>query len=202
MVVTFVTGNVKKLEEVRAILGTSLPVELTSRKIDLPELQGETTEVSAEKCRLAAAAVGGPVMVEDTALCFNALNGLPGPYIKWFLQKTGHEGLNNLLAAYDDKSAFAQQCVFSYTAGPGQEVHLFEGRTAGIIVPARGPADFGWDPVFQPDDGQPGGGVGSGGGDGPKKTFAEMAKVEKNALSHRFRALEKVRAFFVAGGGK
>ena len=43
----------------------------------------------------------GPVMVEDTSLCFNALGGLPGVYIKWFLEKTGHEGLNNLLAAYE-----------------------------------------------------------------------------------------------------
>ena len=40
-------------------------------------------------------------MVEDTSLCFNALGGLPGVYIKWFLEKTGHEGLNNLLAAYE-----------------------------------------------------------------------------------------------------
>jgi len=56
-----------------------------------------------EKCRLAAAAVGGPVMCEDTCLCFNALGGLPGPYIKWFLEKTGHAGLNNMLVAYEDK---------------------------------------------------------------------------------------------------
>ena len=82
-VVTFVTGNAKKLEEVRAILGESLPVSLVSQKLDLPELQGEPEEISAKKCELAATEVGGPVFVEDTSLCFNALNGLPGPYIKW-----------------------------------------------------------------------------------------------------------------------
>ena len=50
----------------------------------------------------------------------------------------------------------------------------------GTIVPARGPTDFGWDPVFQPDE---------GGG----KTYAEQSKDEKNAISHRGRALEKLR---------
>jgi hypothetical protein len=56
------------------------------------------------------------------------------------LEKTGHTGLNNLLAAYDDKSAYAQ-CIFSYSAGPGHTPVVFDGRTAGRIVPARGPAD-------------------------------------------------------------
>ena len=40
----------------------------------------------------------GPALVEDTSLCFNALGGLPGVYIKWFLQKLGHDGLNRMLA--------------------------------------------------------------------------------------------------------
>jgi inosine triphosphate pyrophosphatase len=44
-----------------------------------PELQGEPEEIAREKCRLAAAQIAGPVMVEDTSLCFNALHGLPGP---------------------------------------------------------------------------------------------------------------------------
>ena len=88
--VAFVTGNAKKLEEVKAILSTggALPVEIVSQKIDLPELQGEPEEISAQKCVLAAKEVGGPVMVEDTSLCFNALGGLPEPYIKWFLETT------------------------------------------------------------------------------------------------------------------
>jgi inosine triphosphate pyrophosphatase len=55
-------------------------------------LQGEPNDIATEKCRLAALQVGGAVMVEDTGLCFNALQGLPGPYIKWFLDKLGHEG--------------------------------------------------------------------------------------------------------------
>ena len=58
-------------------------------------------------------------MVEDTCLCFNALKGLPGPYIKWFLSKLGHEGLNRMLAGFDDKTAYAQ-CTFAYSPGGAQ----------------------------------------------------------------------------------
>jgi len=65
-----------------AILGDDFPFTLVSQKIDLPELQGEPEEVVKEKCKLAADIVKGPVMVEDTSLCFNALGGLPGVYIK------------------------------------------------------------------------------------------------------------------------
>lgn len=63
-------------------MGDSLPFNLISQKIDLPELQGEPDEVSRAKCALAAEQVKGPVMVEDTSLCYNALGGLPGVYIK------------------------------------------------------------------------------------------------------------------------
>jgi inosine triphosphate pyrophosphatase len=76
--ITFVTGNKKKLEEVVSILGSSLPFQLENMRLDLPELQGEPEEISIAKCRLAAQQVNGPVMVEDTSLCFNALHGLPG----------------------------------------------------------------------------------------------------------------------------
>lgn len=80
---TFVTGNANKLQEVEKILGDSLKgYRLVSQKVDLPELQGSPEEVSAQKCKLAALQVTGAVMVEDTSLCFNALNGLPGVYIK------------------------------------------------------------------------------------------------------------------------
>ena len=183
--ITFVTGNKKKLEEVEVILsnGVALPFRLQSAKLDLPELQGEPEEVSMEKCRLAAKLVGGPVIVEDTSLCFNALGGLPGVYIKWFLEKIGHEGLNNLLTAYQDKSAYAQ-CIFSYSPAPDVEPLVFVGRTPGKIVPARGPLDFGWDPVFEPD--------------GFMQTYAEMPKDIKNGISHRFRSLDLLRAHLLA----
>ncbi|PKU75478.1 Inosine triphosphate pyrophosphatase [Dendrobium catenatum] len=187
--VTFVTGNAKKLEEVRAILGNSIPFQ--SLRLDLPELQGEPEEISKGKARLASTEVNGPVLVEDTCLCFNALNGLPGPYMyvlgtsTWFLEKIGHEGLNNLLMAYEDKSAYAA-CVFSLALGPNTEPLTFVGKTMGKIVPARGPKDFGWDPIFQPN--------------GYELTYAEMPKEEKNKISHRSKALALVKSHFAAAG--
>jgi inosine/xanthosine triphosphate pyrophosphatase family protein len=65
--------------------------------------------------------VGGPVLVEDTSLCFNAYQGLPGPYIKWFLEKMGHSGLNKMLDSFEDRSAYAM-CIFSFSPGPGHEL--------------------------------------------------------------------------------
>ncbi|KAL7693352.1 putative ham1-like protein [Plasmopara halstedii] len=154
-VLTFVTGNSNKLKEVIAILGADFPFELRNQAVNLPELQGEPVDIVKEKCRLATKEVQGAVLVEDTSLCYNALQGLPGPYIKWFLEKTGHEGLNNMLAAYEDKSAYA----------------------------TRGPTTFGWDPVFQPD--------------GYDQTYAEMEKSTKNKISHRFKALEALKAHLI-----
>jgi hypothetical protein len=59
--ITFVTSNPRKLEEFVAILGSSFPCLVTSSSVDLPELQGEPEVVAAEKCKLAASVVGGPV---------------------------------------------------------------------------------------------------------------------------------------------
>ena len=149
-VLTFVTGNKKKLEEVQTILGpgsagsSGMTFDITNVKLDLPELQGEDpVEVAIEKCKLAAAEVQGPVFTEDTSLCFNALGGMPGLYIKWFLQKCGHVGLNSMLDGFDDRSAYAQTIV-AFTMGVGEKIHVFDGRTDGQIVAARGPLDFGW----------------------------------------------------------
>lgn len=96
--------------------------------------------------------LGGPCITEDTALCYHALNGLPGPYIKHFMDAIGHAGLNTLLDGFPTRTAYAL-CTFAWSAGPGTEPILFEGRTEGEIVQARGPTTFGWDAVFQPVEG-------------------------------------------------
>lgn len=187
--ITFVTGNKKKLEEVQRLLSKSSSgntqaepsYSITNKKIDLPELQGDPFDIAVEKCKLAADEVSGPVLTEDTSLCFNALNGMPGPYIKWFLEKCGHDGLNNMLVGFEDKSGYAQTIV-AYTTGPGEEVHVFEGKTDGKIVHPRGSLDFGWDPIFEPLEGK-------------GKTYAEMEKDEKNSISHRGRSFAKLQAF-------
>lgn len=87
--------------------------------------------------------------------------------------------------AYEDKSAYAL-CAFSFALGPDVEPITFLGKTPGMIVPARGPNDFGWDPIFQPD--------------GHEQTYAEMAKDEKNKISHRSKALDMVKSHFVEAG--
>ena len=137
---------------------------------------------------MAAAQVsdGRPVITEDTCLCFNALGGLPGPYIKWFLDKLRPEGLHRLLHGFEDKSAYAL-CLFAYfDKATMAEPVILEGRTDGIIVSPRGPQAFGWDPVFQPQD--------------RLETYAEMPKEAKNAISHRGRALEKLKVFLESQG--
>ncbi|WFD27952.1 adenylate kinase [Malassezia nana] len=151
-VITFVTGNKNKLREVQNILGSSPNSSWTleSKPLDVPEVQGTTQDVARAKCRSAAQQLQGPCLTEDTALSFHALGGLPGPYIKDFLQTLGLDGLNRLLTGFDDKSATAI-CTFAYCEGPGAEPILFEGKTLGRIVPPRGPTHFGWDPVFEVD---------------------------------------------------
>ncbi|GAA5914256.1 hypothetical protein JCM6882_003667 [Rhodosporidiobolus microsporus] len=195
--ILFVTGNANKLKEVRAILLASTQsteasaadaaatpsFSVESQDLDLPEIQGTTQEVARAKVMAAAEQVGGPCITEDTALAFEALGGLPGPYIKFFMKAVGHEGLNNMLAGFPSKAATAI-CTFAYSAGPGSEPILFEGHTEGKIVPARGPTFFGWDPVFEPVE---------GGG----KTYAEMDGAAKNLISHRYRALDKLRRFLL-----
>ncbi|OQR70531.1 inosine triphosphate pyrophosphatase-like [Tropilaelaps mercedesae] len=178
--ITFVTGNKNKLQEVIQILGVLPGYDLTSEKIDLPEYQGEMDDISREKCRIAAKHVEGAVLVEDTSLCFKALGGLPGPYIKWFLEKLKPEGLYQMLAGFEDKSAVAV-CTFAYCESRDSEVHLFHGITEGEIVFPRGSKDFGWDPCFQPK--------------GYNKTYGELSQEVKNKISHRYRSLEKLRRF-------
>ncbi|KAL1491067.1 hypothetical protein ABEB36_011720 [Hypothenemus hampei] len=179
--ITFVTGNSKKLEELLAILGPNFPRNIQSKKLDLAEFQGEIEDICRKKVTFAHKLVQGPVLVEDTCLCFNALQGLPGPYIKWFLEKLGPEGLNKMLVGFEDKTAQAV-CTFAYHPGTdGDDIILFQGRTDGEIVSPRGPIDFGWDPCFLPK--------------GYNVTYAEMGK-EKNKISHRFRALELLKRHF------
>lgn len=186
--IVFVTSNIKKTEEFVAIMGKSFPHKVESRKINIPEYQGEIDEICAKKCKEAARIVKGPVLVEDTCLCFNALGGLPGPYIKWFLEKLGPEGLYQMLTGWEDKSAYAI-CTFAYSpGGENDEVLFFRGKTEGHIVSPRGTREFGWDPCFQPL--------------GYDKTYAELPKEEKNKISHRSLALLQLKKHFLTNEGK
>lgn len=187
--ITFVTGNANKLKEVIAILSTSESQDgmskvgkysITNKSLDLDEVQGTIEEVTINKAKAAANILKGPVLVEDTCLGFEAFNNLPGPYIKWFVKSIGLSGLVDMLYKFENKGANAI-CTFGYCEGPNAEVKLFQGVTKGNIVDSRGPTDFGWDSVFEPE--------------GFDETYAEMDKKTKNTISHRFRALDKLRDF-------
>ena len=181
--ITFITGNRNKLEEVRSILNTNHNESnyiIKSLDIDLPEVQGEPEYIVQEKCKSASLQLNGPVIVEDTSLCFNALGGLPGPYIKWFMKKTGLEGLTKLILGYEDKTIEAK-CIFAYQENRESQIHYFTGITKGTLVEPRGNMNFGWDPVFLPE--------------GYNETYGEMDNETKNSISHRFKALQLLKEF-------
>ncbi|KAI3403290.1 HAM1 [Candida oxycetoniae] len=196
--ITFVTGNANKLKEVLAILSTCSESDengknlnnkvgkftIVNKSIDLDEIQGTIEQVTINKAQTAAKAIDGPVLVEDTCLTFDAYNQtLPGPYVKWFVQAIGLDGLVKMLLGYEDKRASAI-CTFGYCEGPGKEVVIFQGITRGQIVDSRGPTNFGWDSIFQPQ--------------GFNETYAEMEKKVKNSISHRYKALDKVRDYLLS----
>lgn len=178
----FVSGNLKKEAEVNAILAAAdmSPFRVEHVNIDLPELQGDPLEICRAKVAAAAEMVGGAVLVEDTSLCFTALGGMPGPYIKWWMEALGVEGLYKLLQPYEDKSAYAQ-CTLGFSSGPGATPRLFVGTTEGSITQPHGDSGFGWDACFIPD--------------GESRPFGEMSMRRKNAISHRARALQLFVAY-------
>lgn len=107
---------------------------------------------------------------------------LQGPYIKWFLEKLQPDGLCRLLTDWEDKRARAV-CTLAFAESANETPVIFQGVVEGMIVCPRGSSDFGWDPIFQPQD--------------HTKTFAEMNKEEKNKISHRSLAVEAFRKHFI-----
>lgn len=173
----FATKNANKLREVNEILGRSLE----QIAVELYEPQGlDVAEVIREKAEDAFRKTGKSVLVEDTALEFRAWNGLPGALIKWFLETVGNEGLLKMLAGVENRRAVAKTAVGFFD---GNKAHVFVGEIDGTIPETiRGSSGFGWDPIFIPD--------------GFDKSFAEMTSEEKNAVSMRRRALERMEMSF------
>jgi non-canonical purine NTP pyrophosphatase (RdgB/HAM1 family) len=172
----FVTGNPLKVEQIAKYL--RFPVDHI--KLELDEIQAPNlATVIKDKALRAYALVGKPVLVEDTGLFFNALNGMPGPFIKWFLGGVGNEKLTKMLDGFSDRSAIAETC-FALCDETG--IHIFSGACEGSIarIP-RGTTRFGWNPIFIPE--------------GESKTWAEMEEAEKPFNSMRQLALEKLQVY-------
>ena len=173
-IINFVSGNKNKLRELNDIFHEHFKdIQIKQLDIDLPELQGFPEDIVKGKLKLAlekAKNLQGPVLVEDTSLCFNAYGGLPGAYIKYFLKAIKPEGLYKMACAFEDHFAVAQS-IYGLQKNEKEEPHLFVGRTDGEIVEPKGDNNFGWDPCFKPSC--------------SKNTYAQMDEKEKNKISHR-----------------
>lgn len=170
----FATTNKNKLREANEILGE----ELQQIELDLIEPQGlAVEEVIRIKTKDAFIKAGKPVLVEDTSLSFETWSGLPGALIKWFLSSVGNEGILKMLGSETNRDATAKTAVGFYD---GKEYHIYTGEVKGTIpTEPQGESGFGWDPIFIPD--------------GHEKSFAQMAAEEKNKISMRRMALEKLK---------
>lgn len=164
-----VTGNAGKLAEARRLSTFRMDAE----PIDLPELQSlSLEEVVRAKADEAWRRLQRPLVVEETGLELRALNGFPGPLVKWMLKSIGAAGIARVAQAAGDSTATAR-CLLLFR--DAERTVLAEGSTSGeLVLPARGEHGFGWDPVFQPVE--------------SKRTYGEMEAAEKDAISHRGRA--------------
>jgi len=143
----FVTGNQHKADHLSRLLG--MPLEHV--KLDLDEIQAANVgEVAAHKAKQAYELVKRPVFVEDVALGFEALDGLPGPFVKFFLSSDdGLEKLCRMLDGFSTRAAYGE-CVFAYY--DGKQLELVHGRLAGEVPQhPKGEDGFGWDPIFCPE---------------------------------------------------
>lgn len=145
MEITFITGNQKKADYLAKYLG--FPVRHT--KLDLDEIQSlDLKEIVEHKVRQAYDKIKSPVIVEDVSLEFEALNGLPGPFIRFFTDNVPFETICSMI---DGKSRRATaKSVFGYY--DGKTLKLFEGSLGGEIAKTpAGEHGFGWDKIFIPD---------------------------------------------------
>ncbi|EDO07712.2 inosine triphosphate pyrophosphatase (HAM1) family protein [Babesia bovis T2Bo] len=176
--INFCSSNKHKYREVAAILGDQF--DLIHRPVEVPEIQGEARDILMRKLADAYAVVKEPCIVEDVSLCFNAFNGLPGPYIKDFLTKMGSNALYKALENFEDKTASAI-CTIGYA--DENVIEIFQGIVKGKIVEPREKEAFGWDGIFEVD--------------GTGKTYNEMGEEEKNKISHRFHAVNKLKNYIM-----
>lgn len=185
----FATQNAHKTEEVRAIMATLCDV-ISAAEVGIHNAPEETEATLEGNALLKARALrahlphGAACFADDTGLLVEALDGAPGVHSARFSgpQTSDQRNREKLLAALKEfptphHARFVT--VIAYIDAAGKE-WLFTGEVAGEILPAeRGAGGFGYDPLFLPC--------------GSSKTFAEMPAEEKNQMSHRRKALEKLR---------
>ncbi|NCO43950.1 non-canonical purine NTP pyrophosphatase [Candidatus Berkelbacteria bacterium] len=171
----FITGNINKFKEVKAMIP-----DVEQLDIDLVEIQElDEHKVIEHKLLEAMSHHDGKFIVEDTSLYLDCLHGLPGPYIKWFLQTIGNDGLVDITKKFNNNRAYVK--VIFGCARDSKTIKYFKGEVKGRIVPVRVKSGFGWDDIFVPS--------------GYTQTYAQMGKEEKNKISMRTIALTKLKEF-------
>jgi len=191
------TNNAKKLVELQRILDAALgggAVELVGLRDveaypEVPETGLTFGENALIKAREGASRTGLPAIADDSGITVDALNGMPGVLSARWAGKHGDDSANNdlVLAQISDFADEHRGAAFVCAAAlvtPGGREHLVEGRQQGHLLRApRGAGGFGYDPLFV--------------GEGQERTNAELSPAEKDAISHRgkaLRALAKVIA--------
>lgn len=144
-------------------------------ELDLAEIQSmDSHEIVKDKLKRAYKILQTPLIVEDVACGLDSLEGLPGPFFKFFEKALGKQALLRL--SQKPNEAVTITCVAGYY--DGKNMLFGVGSLKGKVVQPRGDNGFGFDPVIVPE--------------GETRTMAEMAPEEKSAISHRgqaFRAL-------------
>ena len=175
-----VTGNPSKLLEARRLFP-----DLEAVDLDLPEIQSlDLHQVLRAKANEAWRRLGRTVIVEETGLELSALNGFPGPLVKWMLEAIGAEGIARTVVAAGDPGATARCALMLFD--DAHEIVVEATTTGTLVLPPRGAHGFGWDPVFRPA--------------GASNTYGEMSPLEKDAISHRGRAWRAFREALAAAG--
>jgi len=184
------TRNAHKVGELQSILREAgLPVELVGLGAfpDVADVVEDGLTFSANALKKAQAAADGtglPAVADDSGLCVDALNGMPGVFSARWAGRHGDDvaNLELLLAQLVDVPTEHRGAHFACAAAlalPTGEERVAQGRLEGVVVDApRGSGGFGYDPIFRPH--------------GQDRTTAELPAAEKNAISHRgnaFRAL-------------
>lgn len=180
------SNNKHKVEEIKEILSDEFDKIISLREAGIIHEtveDGKTFAQNAIKKATEICALSGmPALADDSGLCVSSLGGAPGVYSARYSGDAANDKSNNALllknlASEDDRSAVFV-CVVAI-AYPDGKVVTAEGRVEGeITVEARGECGFGYDPLFLVK--------------GTDKTYAEMTDSEKNAISHRGRALENL----------
>jgi non-canonical purine NTP pyrophosphatase (RdgB/HAM1 family) len=174
---TFITGNQHKADYLAKWL--SMPV--AHQKLDLDEIQStDLRQIVDHKVRQAYDQLQKPVLVEDVSLEFHGLNGLPGPFVKWFLEGLGDQKLADLAHSSGNDRATVR---IMYALYDGQEVKTFDASVDGVIsTTPRGNNGFGFARIFIPN--------GASG-----KTNAELTDDQAKPFNHRALAIQKLAEY-------